>query len=197
VFSITSSPASLIFPYKVLSANGVHSDFGLSQGDLSPFIRLRFVAISTDGKAKMLLLLRIESPSDRAMVVEASLDRDFLERALKLVLICAKIRRTMNGAAKVTIERGRGPYVLLESQPVIQWVITKAGVKDWQAVRYLVVPDDLLLGRIGRCLVLTGMRSSTTVVDEEGLWFQGRDDTRRYSSIKVDRQGLNRLLQLK
>ena len=73
----------------------------------------------------------------------------------------------------------------------------KAGVKEWQAVQYVVVPDDLLLGRIGRCLVLTGMRSSTVVIEEDGLWFQGKDDTRQYSSVKLDRQGLNRLLQLK
>ena len=148
-------------------------------------------------KTKMLLLLRIESPSDRPMVVEASLDRDYLERALKLVLICHKIRKTMHGAAKITIGSGCGPYVLLDSKQVVQWVMAKAGVKEWQAVQYVVVPDDLLLGRIGRCLVLSGMRSSTVLIDEEGLWFQGRDDTTRYTSVKVDRQGLSSLLELK
>jgi hypothetical protein len=145
----------------------------------------------------MLLLLRIEHPSEQPMVVEASLDRDYLERALKLVLICHKIRQTMHGAAKVIIGSGCGPYVLLDSKQVVQWVIAKAGVKEWQAVQYVVVPDDLLLGKIGRCLVLAGLRSSTVVIDEVGLWFRGKDDTRQYCSIKVDRQGLNRLLQLK
>ena len=145
----------------------------------------------------MLLLLRIEHPSEKPMVVEASLDRDYLERALKLVLICHKIRKTMHEAAKVIIGCGCGPYVLLDSKQVVQWVLAKAGVKEWQAVQYIVVPDDLLLGRIGHCLVLSGMRSSTVVIDEEGLWFRGKDDTRLYSSVKVDRQGLNRLLQSK
>ena len=88
----------------------------------------------------MLLLLRIESPSDHPMVVETSLDPDYLERALKLVLICHKIRQTMHGAAKVIIGSGCGPYVLLDSKQVVQWVMAKAGVKEWQAVQYIVVP---------------------------------------------------------
>jgi len=72
------------------------------------------------------------------MVVEAQLDHDFLERVHKLVLICGKIRRTMYGAARITIDTGRGEYVLLESQTVIRWLMAQAGVKDWQAVQYLV-----------------------------------------------------------
>src|SRR5262245_61155536 len=109
------------------------------------------------GKAKMLLLPRIESPSDHPMIVEASLDRDYLGRDRKLVLICHKIRQTMHGAAKVIIGSGSGPYVLLDSNQVVQWVMAKAGVKEWQAVQHVRVPDDLLLGKIGPCLVLTGM----------------------------------------
>jgi hypothetical protein len=127
------------------------------------------------------------------MIVEASLDHDFLVRALKLVLICAKIRRTMHGSASVTIQTSRGVYVMLEDRRVTQWVITNARARDWNTVEYLIVPDDLLLGKIGRCLVMAGMQS-WTVIDEEGLWFEGKDDTTHYSSVKIDRQGLSRLV---
>jgi len=44
----------------------------------------------------------------------------------------------------------------------------RAGVKEWQAVQYVVSP----------------MTS----------WFQGKDETHQYTSVKADRQGLNRLL---
>jgi len=147
------------------------------------------------GNAKMRLLLRVEHLGDRPMVVEANIDHQFLERAHKLVLICQKIRRTMNGPAKVTIDNSRGNYVLLESEGVVRGVMAKAGVKDWQAVQYLVIPEGLLLGNWGPCLVMAGMRSQT-VIDQDGLWFQGADGTCEYVSVKVDRQGLNRLLAL-
>ena len=102
----------------------------------------------------MRLLLRIKYPCDRLMVVEANLDHQFLERAHKLVMICEKIRRTMNGPAKVTIDNGRGQYFLLESQAVVRGVMAKAGVRDWQPVQYFVIPEGLLLGNWGSCLVL-------------------------------------------
>jgi hypothetical protein len=143
----------------------------------------------------MRLLLRLKDPCDHPMVVEAQLDHDFLERAHKLLLICGKIRRTMHGAARITIDNSR-EYVLLESQTVIRWVMARAGVKDWQAFQYVVIPDDLMLGELGRCLVLAGMRRSQTFIDEDGLWFQGNDGTREYVSVRVDRQGLEKLVAL-
>jgi hypothetical protein len=101
----------------------------------------------------MRLLLRIKYPSDPPMVVEATLDHQFLERAHKLILICEKIRKTMNGPAKVTIDNSRGEYVLLESHAVVRSVMAKAGVKDWPAVQYIVLPEGLLIGKWGSCLV--------------------------------------------
>jgi hypothetical protein len=38
------------------------------------------------------------------MAVEVNLERDFLERLWKLMLICEKIRVTMHGRAHVIIE---------------------------------------------------------------------------------------------
>ena len=83
------------------------------------------------------------------------------------MLICEKIRRTMNGPAKVTIDNSRGDYVLLESQAVVRGVMTKAGVKDWQAVQHVVMPEGLLLGKWGACLVLAGMRSRTSLIKRD------------------------------
>jgi len=74
----------------------------------------------------MRLLLRIKDPCDPRMVVEAQLDYDFLVRAHKLVLICGKIRRTMCGAARITIDNSR-EYVMLESETVIGWVMGQGG----------------------------------------------------------------------
>jgi hypothetical protein len=143
----------------------------------------------------MRLLVRLKDPCEVPMVEEAQVDHDFLERAHKLVLICEKIRRTMHGAARITIDNSR-EYILLESETVIGWVMAKAGAKDWQAVQYLVIPDDLMLGDIGACLVLAGMRRSQTFIDQDGLWFQGNDGTREYAPLRVDRQGLEKLLAL-
>jgi hypothetical protein len=122
------------------------------------------------------------------MVVEANLEHDFLERVWKLVLICEKIRKTMNGPAKITIDNSRGEYVSLESQAVVRAVMAKAGVKDWQAVQHIVISDNLMLGERGTCSVMAGMRRSQTFIDREGLWFQGNDETREHVSVKVDRK---------
>ncbi len=102
----------------------------------------------------------------------------------------------MYGAARITIDTCRGEYVLLESQTVIRWVMAKAGIKDWHAVQYLVIPGNLMLGDMGACLVMAGMRRSQTLIDQDGLWFQGNDGTMEYVSVKVDRQGLQELLAL-
>jgi hypothetical protein len=143
----------------------------------------------------MRLLVRLKDPCVPPMVVEARFDHDFLERAHKLVLICGKIRRTMYGAAKITIDTSR-EYVLLESDAVIRWVLANAGTKDWQAVQYLMIPDGLMLGELGRCLVMAGMRRNQMLIDQDGLWFQGTDGTSEYVSVKVDRRGLEKLLAL-
>jgi hypothetical protein len=129
------------------------------------------------------------------MVFEAQFHHDFLVRAHKLVLICEKIRRTMNGPARITIDTSR-EYVVLESQRVIRWVMAKARVKEWQGVQYVVIPGNLMLGHMGACLVLAGMRKSRMLIDPEGLWFRGNDESREYVSVKVDRQGLEKLLAL-
>ena len=86
-------------------------------------------------------------PCDRAMVLEANLDHHFLETRRKLVLICEKIRTTMNSPAKVTHRERSQRVCLLESQGVAGGLMAKADVNDWQAAQYVVIPEGLLLGR--------------------------------------------------
>jgi hypothetical protein len=70
---------------------------------------------SPDASIGRLFAVFDHPPCDRPMVVEGNLHYQLLERVSKLVLICEKVRRTMNGPAKVTIESSRDEYVSLES----------------------------------------------------------------------------------
>jgi hypothetical protein len=108
----------------------------------------------------MRLLLRLQWPVDRPMVVESNPDREFLERAWKLTRICEKIRRTMGGPGKVTIENSRGNYLSLRNEAEVRWLAAMAGVKEWNQVRSLLIPETL---RFNGSLVLAGMRSHTLV----------------------------------
>ena len=120
------------------------------------------------------LLLRLQWPSDEPMVMEVDLEREFLERVWKLMLICEKIGRTMYGPAQVTIQNGRGNYVSIQSEAVVRRLVAMARVQEWSEVHWLWVRDDFLLGNIGRCLALAGLRSQT-VIDQDELWFEGTD----------------------
>jgi hypothetical protein len=44
------------------------------------------------------------------------------------------------------------PYGPLESQVAGRGVMAKAGAKEWQEVQYVVIPEDLLIGKWGACL---------------------------------------------
>ena len=48
-------------------------------------------------------LVRLRVPSLDKMVVEVDLEREYLGHCWKLMLICGKIKQTMQGAARVTI----------------------------------------------------------------------------------------------
>jgi hypothetical protein len=144
------------------------------------------------------LLLRLQWPSNEPMVVEVYLERDFLERVWKLMLICEKIRRTMYGPAQVTIQNGRGNYVSIQSEAVVRRLVAMARVKEWNEVHWLWVRDDFLLGNIGRCLGLAGLRSQT-VIDQDEVWFEGTDmSSNQFVSARLTRdwvrKELNRLM---
>ncbi len=136
----------------------------------------------------MRLLLRLQWPVDRPMVVEANPDGEFLERAWKLTRICEKIRRTMGGPGKVLIDNSRGNYIALRSVAEVRRLVMMAGVKEWNQVRWLWIPETL---RFNGCVVLAGMRSHT-LVDEDGVWFEGTDGTNSFVSVRLEKDWLRR-----
>ena len=123
-------------------------------------------------KLPKILIVRLQLPADSRMVVQVSRQREFLERCLKLMLICERIKRTMGGSGQVVIESHSQLYVWIHSEIAIQRLVSKARVRDWESFKCLWVPGDFY---IGDCRVMAGVRRDTTHVDEEGLWFEGRD----------------------
>ena len=127
-------------------------------------------------------------------VVEADLSPGFLERVWKLMLICQKIRRTMHGRAKVVIEDSHCQYVSIMSEAPIHRLLSMARVGEWHQLQCLWIPENLLLGRLGQCRVVAGMRRSQTIVDEDGFWLRGYDGSHEFVSVKMGRDWLNREL---
>lgn len=123
------------------------------------------------------LVVRLEWPADVPMLVEVELDHGFLQRVWKLMLICEKIKRTMNGSARVTIDNARCQYVAIHSEAPIRRVLSMAKVKEWRQLQCLWVRGDLVLGKVGQCRVMAGMRGSQTLIDQDGFWFEGGDGT--------------------
>jgi hypothetical protein len=128
------------------------------------------------------------------MVVEAELTAGFLERVWKLMLICAKIRRTMHGRARVVIEDAHCQYVPILSQAPIERLLSIARVREWRQLECLWIPENLLLGRLGQCRVMTGMRKSQTIVEEDGFWLRGHDGASEFVSVALGRDWVNREL---
>src|SRR5262245_16566370 len=123
-------------------------------------------------KLPRVLLVRLRWPVEAPMLVKVSLRGEFMERCLRLMLICSKIKRTMGGAGQVAIESHGQLYVTIESKTAIQRLVSKARVRDWESFKCLWVPADFY---IGDCRVMAGVRRDSTHVDEDSLWFEGRD----------------------
>ena len=72
----------------------------------------------SEEKAKLtrVLLVRLRWPAEAQMLVKVSLGREFMERCLKLMLICSKIKRTMGGGGQVVIESHGQLYVTIAKQ---------------------------------------------------------------------------------
>jgi hypothetical protein len=118
------------------------------------------------------LLLRLEWPRDQVMVVGVDLERDFLERAWKLILICEKIRRTMHGPARVIIENARCDFISIHTEAITQRLVPMAGVTRWDEVRWVWLPNGFHLGSADTCRVMAGMCGSQTILDQDELWFE-------------------------
>jgi len=137
------------------------------------------------------LLVRLRVPSMDKMVVAVELGREYLGRCLKLMLICGKIKQTMQGTGRVTIQNHHGSYIWIFSPTSIHRLVSLACVKDWEDFKSLWVPEDF---RIEGCRVLAGMRSSCTLIEDDGLWFEGTDGSHLFVSVPLGRDWVRREL---
>ena len=133
------------------------------------------------------LLVRLQFPTHKPMVVEVSVEPNFLERVWKLMLICGKIRWTMHGRGKVIVEDSPCQYVSILSDELIQRLLSMARLDEWHQLQCLWIPNNLLLGRLGQCRVMAGMRKSQTIVDEDEFWLRGHDGTDEFVSVTLCR----------
>src|SRR5215510_317706 len=88
------------------------------------------------------LLVRLRVPSMDKMVVQVELGREYLRRCLKLMLICGKIKQTMQGVGRVTIQNHHGSYIWIFSPMSIHRLVSLARAKDWEDFKSLWVPED-------------------------------------------------------
>jgi hypothetical protein len=137
------------------------------------------------------LLVRLAWPGDEPMLVELSPQREFLERCLRLMLICGKIKRTMGGAGQVIVESHDRLYLGIHSESAIHRLISLANVKDWENFKCLWVPWDFY---IGKCTVMAGIRRDTTHIAEDEIWFEGTDGSSQMVSVRLGRAWLRREL---
>src|SRR5262245_52486303 len=128
------------------------------------------------------LLVRLEWPRDEPMLVELSPQQEFLERCLKLMLICEKIGRTMGGAGQVIVESHGQLYVTIRSESAIRRLVSLARVKDWESFKSLWVPREFY---IGNCTVMAGIRRDTTHIAEDEIWFEGTDGLSQVVSVRL------------
>jgi hypothetical protein len=96
------------------------------------------------------LIVRLRVPSIDKMVVEVELGREYLSRCWKLMLICGKIKQTMQGVGRVTIQNHHGNYVWIFNPASIHRLVSLAGAKDWEDFKCLWLPEDC---RIEGCSV--------------------------------------------
>lgn len=137
------------------------------------------------------LIVRLRVPSMDKMVVEVELGREYLSRCWKLMLICGRIKQTMQGAGRVTIQNHRGNYVWIFNPASTHRLVSLAGAKGWEDFKCLWVPEDF---RIEGCRVLAGMRSTCTLIEDDGLWFEGTDGSHLFVSVRLERKWIGREL---
>ncbi|MCI0718405.1 MAG: hypothetical protein L0338_05445, partial [Acidobacteria bacterium] len=106
-----------------------------------------------------------------------------------------KIRRTIHGKAKVVIDNARCQYVTIHSEVPVRWLLSMAKVAEWRQLQCLWIPNDFLLGRLGQCRLMAGMRESRTIVDQDAVWFEGSDGcSNQFVSVRLGRDWLKREL---
>jgi hypothetical protein len=123
------------------------------------------------------LIVRLRVPSMGKMVVEVEIGREYLSRWWKLMLICGKIKQT--------IQNHHGNYVWIFNPASIHRLVSLARVPC------LWVREDF---RIEGCRVLAGIRSTCTLIEEDGLWFEGTDGSNLFVSVRLGREWIAREL---
>ena len=134
-----------------------------------------------------LLIVRLADERRETMVAEIKIDQAFLERIWKLMLICRKIRQTMGGKARVSIELPCSFVSLYGSRP-IQFLLTKAGLKEWRQFYSAWIPGDVLLGELGQCRVEAGLQGSELLVEQDAFWIEGHSATHNLKSVNLSRE---------
>ena len=86
------------------------------------------------------------------------------------------------GAGRVTIQNHDGNYVWIFNPASIHRLVSLARVRDWEDFKCLWVPEDF---RIEGCRVLTGMRSTCTLIEEDALWLEGTDGSHLFVSVRL------------
>ena len=140
-----------------------------------------------------LLIVRLEDQKRGAMVAEIKMDQAFLERIWKLMLICQKIRQTMGGKARVSIELSCF-FVLLYGPRPIQFLLTRARLKEWRQFQSAWIPGDIPLGELGQCRVEAGLQGSELVVEQDAFWIEGHGATHNLKSLNLSRQWVKQQL---
>ena len=88
---------------------------------------------------------------------------------------------------------GHGEIGTWPSLPAsIHRLVSLAGARDWEDFRCLWVPEDF---RIEGCRVLAGMRSTCTLIEDDGLWFEGTDGSHLFVSVRLGKEWIGRELR--
>jgi hypothetical protein len=61
--------------------------------------------------------------------------------------------------------------------------------KNWEDFKCLWVPESF---RLEGCRVLAGMRNNYTMIEDDGLWFEGNDESRLFVFVRLEREWLKR-----
>jgi hypothetical protein len=69
-----------------------------------------------------------------------------------------------------------------------------AKVKERRQLQCIWIPDGFLLGKLGQCRVMAGMRRSQTIVEEDGFWLRGQDGAHEFVSVVLGRDWVIRQL---
>ena len=64
---------------------------------------------------------------------------------------------------------------------------TMGRVKEWSQLQSIWLPPGFLLGKLGHCRVMAGMRRNQTIVEEDGFWIRGHDGAQELVSVALGR----------